>query len=53
MNKCSLAFTGNLNQECFSADLTLSWSSAVYLKLIIGKRFNLGCAGANEVVSTL
>ena len=37
MNKCSLAFTGKLNQECFSANLTLSWSSAVYLKLIIGK----------------
>ena len=40
MNKSSLAFTGKLNQEWFSASLTLNWSSAVYLKLTIGKRFN-------------
>ena len=45
MNKSSLAFTGKLNREQFSANLTLSWSSAVCLKLTIGKRFNLVCAG--------
>ena len=43
MNKSSSAFTGNLNQERFSAKLTLNWNSAVYLKL--GKRFNLVCMG--------
>ena len=51
MNKSSLAFTGKLNQERFSANLTLDWSSAVYLKLTIGKRFNLVCVGAIEAVS--
>ena len=51
MNKSSLAFTGKLNQERFSANLTLNWSSAVYLKLTIGKRFNLVCVGAIEAVS--
>ena len=50
MNKSSLAFTGKLNQERFSANLTLSWSSAVYLKLTIGKSFNLACAGPIEGV---
>ena len=48
MNKSSLALTGKLNQERFSANLTLSWSSAVYLKLTIGKIFDLACAGAIE-----
>ena len=43
MNKSSLAFTAKLNQERFSANLTSNWSSAVYLKLTIGKRFNLVC----------
>ena len=42
MNKISLAFTGKLNREQFSANLTLKWSSAVCLKLTIGKKFNLG-----------
>ena len=37
MSKSSSAFTGKLNQERFSANLTLNWSSAVYLKLTIGK----------------
>ena len=37
MNKSSLTFTGKLNQEQFSASLILYWSSAVYLKLTIGK----------------
>ena len=41
----SLAFTGKLNPERFSGSLTLNWSSAVYLKLTTGKRFNLACAG--------
>ena len=45
MNKISLVFTGKLNQERFSANLTLNWSSAVYLKLSIGKWFNLAGAG--------
>ena len=45
MNKSSLSFTGKLNQERFSANLTLNWSSAVYLKLAIGKSFNLAWAG--------
>ena len=45
MNKSSLAFTGKLNQERFSANLTLNWSSAVDLKLTIGKRFNLAWTG--------
>ena len=53
MNKSSLAFTGKLNQELFSANLTLNWSSAVYLKLTIGKRFNLARAGAIEAVSAM
>ena len=53
MNKSSLAFTGKLNQERFSASLTLTWSSAVYLKLTIGKRFNLACTGAIEAVSAV
>ena len=51
MNKRSLAFTGKLNQERFSANLTLSWSSAVYLELTTGERFNLAWAGAIEAVS--
>ena len=50
MNKSSLAFTGKLNQERFSANLTLNWSSAVYLKLAIGKIFHLECAGGIEHV---
>ena len=37
MNKSYLAFTGKLNQERFSANLTLNWCSAAYLKLTIGK----------------
>ena len=37
MNKSSLAFTDKLNQGRFSANLTLNWISAVYLKLTIGK----------------
>ena len=53
MNKSSLAFTGKLNQERFSADLTLNWSSAVFLKLTIEKRFNLVCVGATEAVSAV
>ena len=53
MNKDSLAFTGKLNQEQFSANLTLNWSSAVYLKLTIGKRFNLACVWAIKAVSAM
>ena len=53
MNKSFLAFTGKLNQERFSANLTLNWSSAVYLKLTIGKRFNLVYVGAIEAVSAM
>ena len=53
MNKNSSAFTGKLNQERFSANLTLNWSSAVYLRLTIGKSFNLACAGAIEAVSAV
>ena len=53
MNKTSLAFTGKLNQEQFSANLTLNWISAVCLKLTIGKRFNLVCVGATEAVSAM
>ena len=53
MNKSSLAFTGKLNQKRFSANLTLNWSSAVYLKVTIGKRFNLVCMGATEAVSAM
>ena len=53
MNKSSLAFTGKLNQGRFSANLTLNWSSAVYLKLTIGKSFNFERAGAIEAVSTM
>ena len=53
MNKSSVAFIGKLNQEQFSANLTLNWSSAVYLKLTIGKRFNLACAGTIEAVSAM
>ena len=45
MNENSLAFTSKLNQERFSENLTLSWSSAVYLKLAIRKRFNLHALG--------
>ena len=51
MNKSSLAFIGKSNQEQFSANLTLNWSSVVYSKLTIGKRFNLTNAGAIEAVS--
>ena len=50
MNKSSSPFTGKLNQERFSATLTLNWSSTVYLKLTIEKRFNLVCVGAIEAV---
>ena len=53
MNKSSLAFTGKLNQERFSVNLTLNWSSAVYLKLTIGEMFNLAWAGAIEAVSAM
>ena len=53
MDKSSLAFTGKLNQERFSASLTLNWSSSVYLKLTIGKRFNLACTGAIGAVSAV
>ena len=53
MNKSSLAFTGKLNREQFSANLTLNWSSAVCLKLTIGKRFILVCAQATEAVSAM
>ena len=45
MNKSSLAFTGKLDQEQCSANLTLNWSSAVYFKLTIAKSFNLAWAG--------
>ena len=45
MNKSPLAFSGKLNQQRFSANLTLNWSSAVYLKLTKGKRFNLAWTG--------
>ena len=41
------------DREQFSANLTLNWSSAVCLKLTIGKRFNLVCAGATEAVSAM
>ena len=50
MNESSLAFTGKLNREQFSANLTINWSSAVCLKLTIGKRFNLVCTGAIDNV---
>ena len=53
MNKISLAFTGKLNEERFSANLTLNWSSAVYLKLTKAKRFKLACMGAIEAVSAV
>ena len=53
MNNSSLAFAGKLNREKFSANLTLNWSSAVCLKLTIGKRFNLVCVGATEAVSAM
>ena len=53
MNKSSLAFTGKLNRKQFSANLTINWSSAVCLKLTIGKRFNLVCTGAIEAVSAM
>ena len=53
MNKSSLAFTGKLNREQFSANLTLNWSSAVCLKLTIGEKFNLVSAGATEAVSAM
>ena len=53
MNKSFLPFTGKLNQERFSATLTLNWSSVVYLKLTIGKRFSLVCVGAIEAVSAM
>ena len=53
MNKSSLAFTGKLNQERFSANLTLNWSSAVYLKLTIGKRFKLAWVRTIEAVSAV
>ena len=53
MNKSSLAFTGKLNQERFSASLTLNWSLAVYLKLTVVKRFNLAYKRAIEAVSAV
>ena len=53
MNKSSLAFTGKIDQERLSANLTLNWSSAVYLKLTIGKRFNLAWARAIEAISAM
>ena len=53
MNKSFLAFAGKLNQERFSANLTLNWSSVVYLKLTVEKRFNLVCVGAIEAVSAM
>ena len=53
MNESSLPFTGKLNQGRFSANLTSNWSSAVYLKLIIGKRFDLVCVGAPDAVSAM
>ena len=53
VNKSSVAFTGKLNQEQFSANLTLNWSSAVYFNLTVGKRFNLVCVGAIEAVSAM
>ena len=53
MNKSSLAFTGKLNQEPFSANLTLNLSSAVYLKLTIGGKVQLGMHGAIEAVSAM
>ena len=53
MSISSLAFAGKLNQERSSANLTLNWSSAVHLKLTIGKRFNFVCVGAIEVVSAM
>ena len=53
MNKSSLAFTGKSNREQFSANLALNWSSAVCLKLTIGEKFNLVCAGATEAVSAM
>ena len=37
MNESFLAFTGKLNQERFSPNLTLNWSSAIYLKMTIEK----------------
>ena len=54
MNKSSLALIADkLNREQFSANLTLNWSSAVCLKLTIGKRLNLVCVGATEAVSPM
>ena len=53
MNNSSVVFTGKLNQERFSASLTLNWSSAVSLKLTKGRRFNLACTGAIEAVSAV
>ena len=53
MNKSSLAFTGKLNREQFSANLTLNWNSAVCMKLTIEKKFNLVCAGATEAVPAM
>ena len=53
MNKSSLVFIGKLSQERFSASLILNWSSTVYLKLTIGKRFNLACTGAIKAVSAV
>ena len=53
MNKSSLAFTGKLNREQFSENLTLNWSSAVCFNLTIGEKFNLVCAGVTEAVSAM
>ena len=53
MNKSSLAFTGKLNREQFSTNLTFNWSLAVCLKLTIEKKFNLVCSGATEAVSAM
>ena len=45
MNKNYLAFTGKLNREQFSANLTLNWSSAVCFKADHREKVQLGMRG--------
>ena len=47
------SLNGKLNQDRFSTNLTLNWSPAVYLNLIIGNRFNLSCTGAVKAISAV
>ena len=53
MNKSSLVFIGKLNHKRFFASLSLNWSSIVYLKLTLGKRFNLACTVTIKAVSVV